>query len=817
MQDLRYALRSVMRQPGFAAVAIFTLAIGIGANTAIYSVVDATLLRPLPFHDPGRLIKVSLIMPPMFGRPANDTMVWSYPKYQAFCRMQAVFQETALYTLWQGDITGTDEPEHLQGEQVTASYFPLLGIRAAVGRTFLPEEDSVPERDMVAMISYGLWQRRFAGDRAAIGRTIELDLKKYTIVGVLPAGFRGLRAPAGDVWIPIHTLNGRMLHSAQSHSWELAARLKPGVPVAQAESAVTQLGAAIDRAVPDPRRGGWGARARTLEETRLEPALRKSVLVLYGAVTFVLLIACVNIANLLLARGAARRREIAVRLALGAGRRRLVRQFLTESATLAALGALASLPVGWIGVRALAAANPGATGPQTFGRLSGLSLLGLGSIQMNWRVLLFTFAVTVVTGVLFGLLPAVEGARAEIAGALKNSDPRVTGGIARNLLVVSEIALAVVLLAGAGLMLKSFERLIATRIGVDPEHVLTVRLEPPQRPGGDSTAFFSEIERRAASLPGVISAGLGNCPPVSGGCNGTLIGFPDRQAAEPSAMPSIGMVWASPEYLHAMRIPLIEGRWFTPADRVGSPKVMVVNEAAARAFWPGEDPVGRRATAGQGGYGGDGAEVIGVVGDVRYLQADEPARPDVYVPYLQSPRSGMLLYLRTAGDPAALIGAVRRESRALNPDLPLFDIQTMNARIAGATSKPRFTAILLAVFAGIALSLAAVGIYGVMSYLVTQRTREIGIRMALGARRGDVLALVVRRGAILVACGISIGTAAALAASRALATLLYEIRPGDPATYVEIGAGLVVVALAACYLPARQASMVDPSGALRAE
>jgi putative ABC transport system permease protein len=816
MQDLRYALRTLMRQPGFSAVAIFTLAIGIGANTAIYSVVDATMLRPLPFHDPGRLMKVSLIMPPMFGRPMNDTMIWSYPKYEAFCGMQSIFQETALYGTWQGNITGTDEPERVRGEQVTASYFPLLGVRAAVGRTFLPEEDSIPERDMVAVISYGLWQRRFGGDRSAIGRTIELDLKKYTIVGVLPPEFNGLRGP-GDAWISIHTLSGRILSGAQSHSWEMAARLKPGVTAAQAESVVTQLGAAVDRAIPDPRQSGWGAKARTLEETRLEPALQKSVLVLYGAVTFVLLIACVDIANLLLARGAARRREIAVRLAIGAVRGRLIRQFLTESATLATLGAMASLPIGWIGVRVLAAANPGATGPQTFGRLSGLTLLGLGSIQMNWRVLAFTVAVTVVTGVLFGLLPAIEGARAEIAGALKNGDARVSGAIARNVLVVSELALAMVLLAGAGLMLKSVERLLAAGIGVNPEHLLTVRLEPPQRPGGDSTAFFAEMERRAAALPGVISAGLDNCAPVSGGCNGTLIGFPDRPAAAPSAQPSVGVVWASPSYLQTMKIPLLRGRWFTPDDRVGSPKVMVVNEAAARTFWPGEDPVGRRATAGQGGYGGDGAEVIGVVGDVRYLQADEPPRSDVYVPYLQSPRAGMLLYIRATGDPAALIGAVRREVRTLNRDLPLFDIQTMNARIAGATSKPRFSAILLAVFAGIALCLAAIGIYGVMSYLVTQRTREIGIRMALGARRGDVLSLVVRRGAVLAALGIAIGTAGALAASRTLTSLLYEIQPGDPATYVEIAAVLAAVALAACYLPARRASMVDPAGALRAD
>ena len=815
MQDLRYALRTLWRQPAFAAVAIFTLAIGIGANTAIYSVVDATLLRPLPFEQPDRLMKVSLIMPAMFGRAANDTMVWSYPKYEEFRRLQTVFQETALYTPVQVNITGTDEPERLRAEQVSASYFPVLGIRAAAGRTFLAEEDAVPGRDMVAAISYGLWQRRFGGDPGAIGRTIELDLKKYTIVGVLPAGFQGLSGPS-DVWVPIHTVSAAALREPQSHSWDQVARLKPGVTPVQAESEAAQIGAAIDRAVPDSRRKGWGAKARTLEETRLEPGLRKSVVVLYGAVTFVLLIACVNLANLLLARGAARRREIAVRLAVGAGRARLVRQFLTESLLLAMLGAIASLPLGWLGVRALAAINPAATGLRTFGRLSGLTLMGLGSIRMDWRVLLFTFAAAAGTGVLFGLLPAFAGARFEISGSLKSSDARPSGAFAKSLLVVAEIALAVVLLAGAGLMLKSFERLAATRSGFDPDGVLTVQLSPPQAPGSDSTPFFSAIEQRAAALPGVISAGLDNCAPLSGGCNGTLIGFPDRPPVTPGSQPSIGILWASPTYLQTMKIPLLKGRWFTTADRAESPKVLVVNETAARMFWPGEDPVGHRISAGQGGYSG-GAEVIGVVGDVRYLQADEPARPDVYAPYLQSPRGGMMLYIRTSGDPAALIGAIRREAHALNRNLPLWDVKTMKERISQANSKARFSAVLLALFAGIALCLAAIGIYGVMSYLVTQRTREIGIRMALGARAGDVLALVVRRGALLALVGIGVGIGGALAATRALTTLLYEIQPGDPATYVEIAAILAVVALAACYIPARRASQVDPSGALRAE
>ena len=815
MHDLRYALRTLARQPGFTAVAIFTLAIGIGANTAIYSLVDATLLRPLPYSDPARLMKVSLIMPAMFGRPANDQAIWSYPKYEAFQRMQTVFQETALDTPLLTNLTGTSESERLHGEQVSASYFPLLGIHAAAGRTFLPEEDSVPERDMVAAISYGLWQRRYGADPSAIGKTIELDLRKYTIVGVLPASFQGLRGPT-DVWVPIHTIDARRLGGAQSHSFEMVARLKPGVTALQAEDQVTQLGVAIDRAIPDPRRSGWGAKARTLEETRLEPALRKSVLVLYAAVTLVLLIACVNLANLLLARGASRRREIAVRLAIGAGRARLVRQFLTESVVLAGLGAIVSLPLGWAGVRALAVLNPAANGGQILGSLSALSRLGLSSIRMDWRVLLFTIATAAATGVLFGLLPALEGARFEISGALRNSDDRPRAAFAKSLLVVSEIALAVVLLAGAGLMLKSFQRLIATRTGVDPDRVLTVQLSPPQRPGSDPTDFFAQLEQRAAAFPGVVSAGMDDCAPVSGGCNGTLIGFPDKPPVTPGSQPSIGFVWASPSYLQAMRIPLLKGRWFMPADRVGSPRVLVINETAARTFWPGEDPIGQHITAGMGGYN-NGAEVIGVVGDVRYRQPDEPARPDVYAPYLQSPRANMLLYVRTAGNPVSLIGAIRREALALNRDLPLWDIRTMDERISQASSKARFSAVLLVVFSGIALCLAAVGIYGVMSYLVTQRTREIGIRMALGARRADVLALVVRRGSILVIAGIGLGLAGALAATRALSTLLYEVRPDDPATYLEISAILACVALLACYIPAHRASRVDPAGALRAE
>jgi len=820
LQDLRYAARTLARQPGFTAIAMFTLAVGIGANTAIYSVVDATLLRPLPFRDPGRLMKVAITTPSADRFGTRDDMVWSYPKYETFRRLQQVFQDTAVYRSVTFNLTAADQPERLSGEMVSAGYFPLLGIRAVAGRTFRPQEDEVPARDFVAVISHGVWERHYGSDPRAIGRTIQLDLKSYTIVGVLPAGFQGLSGPA-DVWVPNHTLSYEdELSQPFSHSWSMVARLKPGVTVEQAESAVTVLGHRVDEAYPDSTFPGWGAKAGPLDETRLDPALRKSVLVLFGAVSFVLLIACVNIANLLLARGTVRRREIAIRLAVGANRRRLVRQLLTESLLLAGLGGLASVALAYAGVKALAAVNPGATDTFTFGRrLSGLTQLGLGSIRLDGSALLFTFAIALLTGVLFGLLPAWQGSRADVTDALKSAGARPRGFLAgKSILVVAEVALAVVLLAGAGLMIKSFSRLIATRTGVDPDGVLTVRLSLPDALAarGASANFFSQLEARVAGLPGVVSAGMANCHALAAGCNRTLIWFRDRPPEARGSEPSVGVHFVSPGYFKTMRIPLLRGRWFTEADRRGSPKVVLISELAARRFWPGEDPIGKPVAVGQGGFNGR-AEVIGIVGDVRYGQMDEPPIPDVYISYLQSPRSSLIVYARTAGDPRALAGAVRQQVHELNRDLPVFDIKTMNERIREATSKARFSAILLAVFAAIALALAAVGIYGVMSYLVTRRTREIGIRMALGARQRDVLKLVVRRGAGLALAGIALGVAGALAATRVLATLLYEVKPDDPQVYVAIAVVLAAVALAASYIPARRAAWVDPSSALRSE
>ena len=825
LQDLRYAMRTLARQPGFTAIAVLTLAVGIGANTAIYSVVDATLLRSLPFFDPDRLMKVSLMAPGSHGGPPQDDMVWSYPKYETFRQTQQVFADSAVYRTTLANLTGTDEPEQIRGEMVGASYFPLLGIKPAAGRNFLPEEDITPEKDMVAMISYSLWARRYGAGPAAIGKTISLDLKSYTIVGVAPAGFQGLSGPA-DVWLPAHVANGpNDLDQRWMHSWEMVARLKPGVAVEQAKSAVTLLGPLIEEAHARGTLTGWGAKARTLSEARLEPSIRKSVLVLFGAVSFVLLIACVNIANLLLARGTTRSREIAIRLAIGANRRRLVRQLLTESLTLAMLGAAASVALAWLGVHALDLINPANAGSagNAFGkRIPGLSALTLSGIRLDLRALLFTFAIALFTGILFGLAPALQGSRADVASALKSGGARPSGFAGfriltgKSILVVTEVALAVVLLIGAGLMIKSFSRLIATRTGIDPDHVLTMRINLPnavKQPAAQ--AFFSQLETRVAALPGVVSVGQMNCHALAGGCSGTIIWFRDRPPVPQGTEPGVGMQWASPAYFKTMKIPVLRGRMFTDTDRQDAPKVAIINESAAHRFWPGEEPIGQHIGLGMNGF--DRVEVIGIVGDVRYGPMDAPPGPDVYVTYSQSPRSGRILFLRTNGNPAAWTQAVRQEVHALNKDLPIFDIKTMPERIAAATARARFSAILLAVFAFIALSLSAVGIYGVMSYLVTQRTREIGIRMALGARQGDVLSLVLARGIALAAAGIAFGVGGALVGTRVLETMLYEVKPGDLETYFTIAVLLLFVALMAAYIPARRAASVDPSSALRAE
>jgi putative ABC transport system permease protein len=818
VQDLRYAARGLRKQPGFTAIAVLTLAVGIGANTAIYTVLDATMLRSLPFPEPDRLMRLTLIFPTRAGSPVNDDGVWSYPKFEEFHKTQRSFEDTALYRAAAFNLSGVDEPELLQGELASASYFPVLGIRAEIGRTFLPQEDEVQGRDFVAVISHSLWLNRYGGDRAIPGKTIVLNQRNYTIVGVLPAGFHALGGPA-DVWVPVHTDSAQQLDQAFLHSFEQVARLKPGVSVSRAKAETAALGARLDDVLHAPADArGYGAKARTLDEARVDPMIRTSVLVLFGAVTFVLLIACANLANLLLARGSTRRREIAIRFAVGATKSRIVRYLLTESLLLAGLGAAASLALAYAGVFALNLINPVNGNALAFGRrLSGLTILGLDSIHLDSRALVFTLGVALVTGVIFGLAPAFAGARTDVNDALKNANARPAGiawFASKSLLVVTEVALTMVLLAGAGLTLKSFERLIATRSGVDPDNVLTVRVNFP---GEGARQFFKQLDQRVTALPGVLSAGLTDCPALAGRCSSTIVGFPDIPPFSPNA-PVIGVHWVSPDYFRTMKIPLLHGRWFAESDRDDSPKVIVVNEAAARRYWPGEDPVGKPIGVGCCGYGPkEGVAVIGVVGDVRFGQLDEPPQPDAYFSFLQARVGSMMLFVRAASNPIGLTSAVRAEVQALNKDRPIYDVKTMQQRIADSTARARFIAILLTSFGVIAFALAGIGIYGVMAYMVRQRTREIGIRIALGASREEVRRIVVRRAAVLAGAGIAIGLSGSLIATRVLGSLLYEVKPSDPQTYLAISALLVALATLASYLPARRASKVDPCVALRSE
>jgi predicted permease len=823
LQDLRYAARTLRKQPSFALAAVLTLAVGIGANTAVFSAMDATLFRNFPFEEPDQLMRVSLIAPSMFGQPKYDNLVWSYPKYETFRDLQSVFEATALYRAQTSNLSGTDEPEQVRCELVGASYFPILKVKMTLGRTFLPEEDATPGTHFVAVISQGLWQRRFGGDPQIIGKTIKLDLKPYTIVGVLQTGFQGLSGPA-DVWIPVHTRPAEDLSQRWSHSWELIARLKRGVSAGQAKIAVALLGLRIDAAHPDRTFKGWGAKARTLNEARADTAVRTSLLVLFGAVTFVLLIASANIANLLLARGTLRWRETAVRLAVGASRLRLIRQLLTESFVLGTAGALASLAVAWFGIRFLITMNPVNSVALWRSHSSGLTLLGTSSIQLDGRALFFTFGVAIFTVVLFGLAPALALSRPNLTDALKGADafaPKLTGApmlASKSILVVAEIALAVVLLVGAGLMIKSFDRLIANPIGVDPENVLTFLVSVPAAHSETDTAtpFFGQLEMRIHSLPGVLSAGMNNCYPLAGGCNATIIWFRDRPSVAEGSEPGVGVYTVSPDYFKTLKIPLLSGRWFKSTDRKAAPKVIVINQTAARTFWPGLDPIGKPIAIGQNDFG-DRAEVIGIVGDVRYRGMDHPPEPDVYVSYLQSRQDSLVVFVRTTTSPSALISAIRSEVHALNKDLPVYDVKPLRDRISESTSKARLSAILLMSFSGIALVLAAIGIYGVMSYMVAQRTREIGIRMALGAQGANVRALLLRRGLALTAFGIGIGAAAALVTTRILATMLYQVKPDDPLTFVLMAGLLGLVAMVATYIPARRATRVDPMTVLRAE
>jgi putative ABC transport system permease protein len=819
-QDLRYAVRGLAHRPGFTAVAVLTLAVGIGANTAIFSAVNALLLRPLPFPEPDRLMSVSMVGPGNASNPPRDDLPWSWPLFVSFRSEQQAFDAIGIYSDTEFNLADGD-PERVGGAEVNAGFLTALGISPALGRDFPAEYDGGPNGPRQVILSDLLWKRRYNADPAILGRMLNIDGESYEVIGVTPPNFKGLSGVT-ELMVPVTRSSPDDLNQPWSLTFQMVGRRKLELSEAQARSATELVAPRVIQSHPDGEddKSGWGLTAAPLDASRTAPLLRQSLLILFGAVAFVLLIACVNLANLLLGWAAARRREIAIRLAIGAGRGRLLRLLMTESLLLALIGGAASVVLAWWGTSLLSTMNPDTA--LRAQNLSGLGIAGFSSIRLDLTALIFTFVIAVVTGLLFGLVPALQATRPALTEALKGAGAELTGSghlrgmTSRRSLIVAEVALAVVLLAGSGLMIRSLAKLLAVNPGFEAENVLTLRLNPTGMSRDSIPSFFTGMVQRLEALPGVRSAAIGDCPPLNGGCNGTVITFPDRPEIPLDQAPGIGMHTTTPSWFRTMNVPLLAGRIYDETDLVGTPRVVVISESAAKKFWPNDNPIGKRAAVYQGGFD-TGAEVIGVVGDVRYNTIDSLPNPDAYVSYFQSPRFRMMVFLKTTGNPAALAGPARQVIQEMVPDLPIYDIQTMESRVAVSSAHARFSAVLLGIFAAIALALAIVGIYGVMTFTVSQRTREIGIRMALGADRGKVVRMVIGEGVVLAGIGAVIGVGAALALTRVLGTFLYDIKPSDPLTY----AGLVLVlggtAFMAAWIPARRAAGVDPVEALKGE
>jgi putative ABC transport system permease protein len=823
LQDFRYAIRAMLKSPGFTAVAILSLALGIGANTSIFSVVNTLLLRPLPYRSPERLAQVFLQHEEP-GKGLESSELWSYPKFVALRDHNEAFEQVAAVSDQNFPVTDSENPERLSAEMISASYFPMLGVDAALGRTFTAEEDQTPGTHPMALIGYGLWQRRFNSDSNVIGKTISLNKVPLTIVGVMPEGFKGQKGTA-EVWVPMmmapQLTFARRLTQPFANWTEVIARLKPGITMPQAQIEMEIVAVKMREAVPVPAQLAGKMREESLKlaslkEAKLDPAIGRSFLVLFGAVGFVLLIACVNIANLLLGRSVSRQREIAIRMALGASRGRLVRQLLTESVLLAFIGGLVGLIVALWGVEVLSTIKPAVQA-----RGSYLSVLDFSKANIDGQVLAFNIMLSIVTGLIFGLFPALQASRPDVSEALKEG---MTGFSkryrtfrrlsARNLLVVTEIALTLVLLIGAGLMIRSFARLQALQIGFSPDHVMTMRVDLPKYKPQAEVAFDEQLLARVSALPGVEAATVASATPLSSNSAGTIM----RIKGEPEGdMKGVGLQSVGPDYFKTLRVPLLQGRTFTEQDRAGAKRVAIINETAARNFWPDENPIGKEIWVGVGWEQNEYGEIIGIVGDIKYGKVEDSFKPQVYLPYLQPTEPASFVLVRTANEPAQIVSAVRREILALDKSVPIFDIRTMEDRSADATSRTRFSAMLLGIFSGLALALAAVGIYGVMAYSVSGRTREIGVRMSLGAQPRNVLGLVMRDGIVVTITGVALGLIGALAATRVLGSQLYGVETTDAATFTVVSLLLAGVALGASYIPARRAMKVDPMVALRYE
>lgn len=802
-QDLRYGLRMLAKKPGFTLVAVFTLALGIGANTAIFTVVDAALLRELPYQAPERLYHL-WERTPQAEFPQRE---FSYPDYQDYQQNQ-VFAGLAAYTGGGGIITGPGEPERVFAPSASANFFAMLGVEPLVGRTFQPGEDR-PGADRTTVLTYGLWQRMFGGDPGVIGQALTINGSSHTVIGVLPASFQFAFRPA-DLWLPYQPTETQLSRRFM-HGTNLIGRLEPGAAVAQAQSEITAIAARIERE-HNQSHSGTGVTLVPLQE-QVVGQVKPILLVLLGAVGFVLLIACANLASLLLARSIARQKEIAIRAALGAQARRLIRQLLTESAMLALAGGAAGLLIASWGVDALVAALP-----ET--QLNSLPFLR--SLRIDPRILGFAFGLSLLTGVVFGLVPAIQASKVDLLVALKEGGRTGTSAARQRLrgaLVVTEIALAVVLLVGAGLMMKSLLRLLQVDVGFNPQNVLTMTVALPPGKYNEPNrriSFHDQLKERIRALPGVGSASIVNILPLIGG-NTTRFIVEGDPAPPPGQEIEANFRVTGVDYFQTLGIPLIAGRLFDDRDKADAPGVVAISKTVADRVFAGRDPIGQRLSYNSLNNLPD--LIVGVVGDVKITGLDDAIKPVLYYPYPQSPSMVANLVVRTNADPATLVSAIRNECRTLEPDVALFNVRTIEEIIndAPAAFMRRFPAFLIGIFAAVALLLATVGIYGVVSYSVSQQTHDIGVRMALGARAAVILKMVLKQGLTLALLGLGIGVLAALALTRLLRSLLYEVQTSDPAILGFVAGLLVIVALVACYLPARRAAKVDPMIALRYE
>jgi putative ABC transport system permease protein len=799
VMDVRYGMRALLKKPGFTITAVIALALGIGANTAIFSVINGVLLRSLSYANPDRIVMVW----EQSARGDNPKNVISPANFLDWTAQAKSFEHMAAVLARPAILTGVREPEEIKVQFVSQSFFATLGVQPVLGRTFTPEEDR-PNNDTVVILSHGLYQNRFGANAQILGQSITLNGRIRTVIGVMPPGFHFLDDKV-QAWIPMALDPAVNYREETGRYMQAVARLKPGVSVAQAQAEMNGIAKQIEQANPKFNTG-WGVNLVPLHE-EIVGEIRPILVVLLAAVAFVLLIACANVANLLLSRAAARQKELALRAALGAGRMRLIRQMLTESVLLALMGGVLGVLLAYWGVQLLIG-----FGPDNIPRLNEISI--------DLRVLAFTFGISLVTGVLFGMIPALQASRPDLNDALKEGSRGSTGGRSRtlrNVFVVTEVALALILLIGAGLMIRSFMQLQSVETGFNAENVLTMRTQLPRKKYPEPhniVDFFKQAEARIATIPGVQAVGSISFLPLTGLASRDGFKIIGEPPPKPGEEPGVEVRVVTPTYFQAMGIPLLKGRLLNERD-VKETRVLLINETMAKRYFPNADPIGKQIEVSWDGSGPD--EIVGIVGDIREGALNKEPEPAIYWSHAREPYPTMALVVRTSGDAARFGAAVQKEIRAIDPEQPIADVRTLKQVIAKSIARPKFNTLLLAIFAGVALVLASVGLYGVMNYSATQRTHEVGIRMALGATRGDIMRLVVGNGMLLTLIGIGIGVVASIGLTRVMQSFLFGVGATDAMTFIAVSTLLIVVALIANYIPARKATRVNPVIALRYE